>query len=97
MTALARTAGAQGQPRGISPRGVCRTPSVRDTAWPLAPAPMAVSCLGLLAFAAIVSVVIMCHDEYRYDGSADQKLVLHCNRLRLARGNKELRWRGGVF
>ena len=82
---------------GVSPRGVCRTPSVRDDVWPLAPAPMAVGCLPLLTLAAIIPVLIMTHDDYRYDGSADQRLVLHCNRLRLAKGNKELRCRGEMF
>ena len=62
---LAWTAGAEAQARGVSPwgvstRGVSSTSSFRDAVWPLAPTPMAVC-----ASAAIIPVVIMCHDKYR--------------------------------
>lgn len=81
MTALAGAAGAQTRARGASPGRAPGTPSVRDAVWPLAPAPMVVCLLRLLAPAAIVPVVTMRHDEYRYDSSANHDLILHCDRL----------------
>ena len=75
------------------PRGVCSAPPVTNPVWSLTPAPMAVCGMRLLASAAIIPVVIMSHDEYRYDGSAVHRTVHTARSLCPASVQQALKWR----